>query len=600
MSSVVLLRRLTARRIAGGADASSGPRHRAAWLLLPAMVSASLAASLAQTPPPPAQDLIRRVAPVEPPRLSAPITPPPIEAVRGPGEGQTVAVGPIAISGNTALPEATLLPLVSGLSGQTVTLAQIEQARLALLSAYRAAGFVFTAVAAGLSPAPGGAALRFVITEGYVAEVRLEGDIGPAATQVLRFLEPLRAFRPLRASDLERALLLVSDIPGVAVRGLLRPLPGEAGALQLVAQLSRNPVSGYIGVDNRAYALTGPWQVIGVAGWNAATEFGERTEIALYGAEGERQLFGQVSAEMFLGGSGLRLRGFAGAGRAQPGGTLAQIGYTGETRTAGLTLTYPVIRSRPMNLNTALQFDAFESLVFTGTGATQVRASRDVTQAIRLSFDGSLLDDWLGLGLPATNIASVRFSQGLLGLGASANDAEDVGRFGARFDFRRIQGEIQRTQPLFSPFADAVLGVQALLAGQWSDRVLPSSEKYFLGGNRLGRGFYSGQVTGDNVVAAAFELQLDLRGEVSDPAFGLISAPTQLYAFYDWGRSFENNTDPNRRLSSFGGGLRMTINRTVQLDVEAVRRITRRVDAGGPAADPLRSMGYYGRLLIRF
>jgi hemolysin activation/secretion protein len=520
--------------------------------------------------------------------------------LRGPGEGQAVAIGPIAISGNTALPEATLLPLVSGLSGQTVTLAQIEQARLALLSAYRAAGFVFTAVAAGLAPAPGGAALRFVITEGYVAEVRLEGDIGPAATQVLRFLEPLRAFRPLRASDLERALLLVSDIPGVAVRGLLRPLPGEAGALQLVAQLSRNRLSGYIGVDNRAYALTGPWQVIGVAGWNAATEFGERTEIALYGAEGERQLFGQISAEMFLGGSGLRLRGFAGAGRAQPGGTLAQIGYTGETRTAGLTLTYPVIRSRPMNLNTALQFDAFESLVFTGTGATQVRASRDVTQAIRLSFDGSLLDDWLGLGLPATNVASVRFSQGLLGFGASANDAEDVGRFGARFDFRRIQGEIQRTQPLFSPFADAVLGVQALLAGQWSDRVLPSSEKYFLGGNRLGRGFYSGQVTGDNVVAAAFELQLDLRGELSDPTFGLISAPTQLYAFYDWGRSFENNTDPNRRLSSFGGGLRMTINRTVQLDVEAVRRITRRVDAGGPAADPLRSMGYYGRLLIRF
>ncbi len=600
MSSVVLLRRLTARRLSGDADLRAAPRHGAAWLLLPAMVSASLAAPLAQTPPPPAQDLIRRVAPVEPPRLSAPITPPPIEAVRGPGEVQTVAIGPIAISGNTALPEARLLPLVSGLSGQTVTLAQIEQARLALLSAYRAAGFVFTAVAAGLAPAPGGAALRFVITEGYVAEVRLEGDIGPAATQVLRFLEPLRAFRPLRASDLERALLLVSDIPGVAVRGLLRPLPGEAGALQLVAQLSRNPVSGYIGVDNRAYALTGPWQVIGVAGWNAATEFGERTEIALYGAEGERQLFGQVSAEMFLGGSGLRLRGFAGVGRALPGGTLAQIGYTGETRTAGLTLTYPVIRSRPMNLNTALQLDAFESLVFTGTGATQVRASRDVTQAIRLSFDGSLLDDWFGLGLPATNVASVRFSQGLLGLGASANDADDVGRFGARFDFRRIQGEIQRTQPLFSPFADAVLGVQALLAGQWSDRVLPSSEKYFLGGNRLGRGFYSGQVTGDNVVAAAFELQLDLRGEISDPTFGLISAPTQLYAFYDWGRSFENNTDPNRRLSSFGGGLRVTINRTVQLDVEAVRRITRRVDAGGPAADPLRSMGYYGRLLIRF
>lgn len=563
-------------------------------LLLPAAV-------LAQAPPPPpAQDLIGRTAPVEPPRLSAPIAAPPPEAVRGPGEGQTVPIVAVAIAGNTALPEAALLPLVSDLAGQTVTLARIEQARLALLSAYRAAGFVFTAVAAGLSPAPGGAALRFVVTEGFIAEVRIEGDIGPAATQVLRFLEPLREYRPLRAADIERALLLVSDIPGVGVRGLLRPLPGEAGALQLVAQVSRNPVSGYIGFDNRAYRLTGPWQVIGVAGWNAASEFGERTELALYGSEGERQLFGQVSLEAFLGGSGLRLRGYAGVGRAQPGGTLAQIGYTGETRAVGLALTYPVIRSRPMNLNVGLQLDAFESLVFTGTGPTRVRASRDMVHAARLTLDGALLDDWLGLGLPATSIASLRFSHGIPGLGASANDADDVGRFGSRFDFRRIQAEIQRTQPLFSPFADSVLGVQALVAGQWSDRVLPPSEKFYLGGNRLARGFYSGQVTGDNAIAAALELQLDLRPEFSDVTFGQVSVPTQVYAFYDWGRTFENNTDPNRRVASYGGGVRLTINRAVQLDFEAVRRITRRVDAGGPAADPLRSMAYYGRVLIRF
>jgi hemolysin activation/secretion protein len=142
--------------------------------------------------------------------------------------------------------------------------------------------------------------------------------------------------------------------------------------------------------------------------------------------------------------------------------------------------------------------------------------------------------------------------------------------------------------------------VQALVAGQWSDRVLPPSEKFYLGGNRLARGFYSGQVTGDNAIAAALELQLDLRPEFSDATFGLVSVPTQFYAFYDWGRTFENNTDPNRRVSSYGGGVRLTINRAVQLDVEAVRRITRRVDAGGPAADPLRNMAYYGRFLTRF
>jgi hemolysin activation/secretion protein len=583
------------------------PRRRLWWpaalpvlVALGALAPDAVIAQSAPTLPPSAQELIGRTGPVERPRLSPAARPAPPEPVRGPGETQTVRVLSVAVSGNVALPNAALLPLVSDLAGQTVTLARIEQARLALLSAYREAGFAFAAVAAGLTPASGGAALGFTVTEGYVAEVRIEGDVGPAATQVLRFLEPLRAYRPLRASDLERALLLVSDIPGMTVRGLLRPIPGEEGALQLVAQVSRSPVSGYVGIDNRAYRLIGPWQAIAVGSINAASELGERTELVLYGAENERQLFGQVSSQFFIGGSGLRFQGFAGVGRAQPGGTLADIGYTGDTRGVGLGLAYPVIRSRSMNLLTGVQFEAFESTVDTGTGNSRARSSRDVVRALRLFADGSMLDDWLGLGLPATNTGFVRFSQGLPGLGASANDATDVGRFGAEFNFSRIQAEIQRTQPLFSLSEDVTLGVQALIAGQWSGNVLPSSEKFYLGGNRLARGFYSGQVTGDSAIAAAFELQLDIRNELPDLAFGAVNVPTQIYAFYDWGQTFENNTDPDRNVASFGGGVRLTLSRSLQLDFEAVRRVTRRVDAGGPTADPLSAMGYYGRLLIRF
>ena len=49
-----------------------------------------------------------------------------------------------------------------------------------------------------------------------------------------------------------------------------------------------------------------------------------------------------------------------------------------------------------------------------------------------------------------------------------------------------------------------MLGV---IAGQYSNDVLPQQEKYFLGGDRLGCGFYAGEVTGDSAVIGSIELR---------------------------------------------------------------------------------------------
>ena len=51
------------------------------------------------------------------------------------------------------------------------------------------------------------------------------------------------------------------------------------------------------------------------------------------------------------------------------------------------------------------------------------------------------------------------------------------------------------------------IALQGTLAGQWSPDVLPAAEKFYLGGARWNRGYYSGQVTGDTALSAALELQ---------------------------------------------------------------------------------------------
>ena len=554
-------------------------------------------------PPPPPAGLIDRVLPPSAPAVSPRSQPPPEQARRGPGEGQQVAIAAASVQGNTALSAAELRPLLAPIEGQTVALSRIEETRLAVLGAYRRAGYPFVSVAASLAPQPDGRnEVRFAVTEGYVADVRLDGDIGPAGTQVLRFLERVKDSRPVSTAAVERALLLASDVPGVQVRGVLQPIQGEPGALRLIAQLTRSPVSGYFNLDNRAYRLTGPWQGLLVGGLNSFTEYGERTEASIFGSEQGTQWFAQGSVEAFIGGSGLRLRLYAGRGNVLPSGQLEEIGYVGETRLAGAIATYPIIRTRPLNLWAIAQFDAFDSDVYTGVGTPsgRSRAGRDRIRTARGGFDAQALDTLLSFLPPATNQASLRIHQGLPIWDATPDADPQATRIGSEFDFAKYTGEYQRVQPIWSPFDGAMFNIQAYVNGQYSTNILPPAEKYYLGGSRLGRGYYSGQVTGDWGYGYAIELQLDLAYEIpAEPALGNNRGSTQLYVFRDMGWAYQNlDTDADRRLSSWGGGIRTVIADTVQFDVELARRFTTRPE--GVAADPLRATQVYFRTLIRF
>lgn len=578
-----------------------------------ALLSALLAAAPGPRPalaqlPPPQPGVIERTAPAEPPTLGPRLLPPEPARVTGPGAARSVPLGRVLLQGADALPDAALRPAVAGLDQRDVTLAAIEEARLGILGAYRAAGFPYVAVAARLAPQPDGRAeLVFAVTEGFVAALRLEGEeIGPAAEQARRFLEPVLHQRPLPAAALERALLLAGDIPGVEARGVLRPTEGAPGALELVVRLTRRPVSGFANFDNRGYPLSGRWQGLLVGQLNSLTRFGERTEVALLQTEGNGQTFLQVSEELFLGGSGLRLRLYAGAGRAEPGSALAAIGYAGETLVGGVGLSYPIIRSRPLNLTVSGQFDAFESLVQAreAPGETRTQQSLDAVRALRLGLEGSALDALVGAA-PAAAVSTglVRLSQGLEAFGASDGAAGGVARAGSEFGFTKVVAEATRLQPLLAAGGGWLLSLLGAAAGQWSDDILPPAEKFYLGGNRLGRGFYAGQVTGDRALAGTLELQLGRVAELAMPegwpGGAELRLGTQFYLFRDEGRAWDNGPGGlDRDLASWGGGVRLQFDERLQLDLEAVRRLTRQPEGAGVAR--LSEDALFARVLVRF
>ncbi|WP_376087146.1 ShlB/FhaC/HecB family hemolysin secretion/activation protein [Roseomonas sp. CCTCC AB2023176] len=555
--------------------------------------------ALAQPAPPsglipPGGTPIPQLAPATLPAVGPGLATPPA-AAPAQGVAGAVPIRAVAIEGATAFAEDRIRAEAGPLTGPAVPVQAIENARAAIVSLYRGAGYAFVTADAVVG-ADG--TLRLRVAEGTVTEVRLDGDIGPAGTQVLRFLNRLVNGRPLDVASLERQLLLAGDVPGVTVRGVLRPTGTAPGALTLVAQVSRAAISGYVTADNRGPRYAGPEQGLAAVQFNSFTELGERTELAFFIARDATQLFGQASTEFFVGGDGLRVRLYAGRGRAEPSGVLERLGYEGDTTTAGLSVSYPLIRRRQGTLNLSGAFDVLETEIRLDDAAGRSqRFSRDSLRVVRLGAEWTTYDLLLGEDRPASNLVTVRLSQGLDAFGADANGATP-GRAGADTAFTKIAAEATRTQALFSPWDGALLSLQGTIAGQWTNDVLPLAEKFYLGGNRLGRGFYVGEVTGDRALAGSLELQLSQRFETAALGVPLRLEPT-LYAFYDAGRTWENlSSDPDRRLQSYGLGLRTTINDRFEALVEGVHRVTRRPGgANVPAQD---ANAVFWRVLARF
>ena len=587
---------------------SAAPAAR--WLGIAALVLAGLPAA-AQRPPTPVADPIRRTLPLPAPPVASPL--PAREApaaVPDPAASPVLAIDRATLQGVSLLPADAFAQELADLAGRAVPASEIEALRQAVLGRYRAAGYPYVAVTPVLrrAPAEGAGELVLVVAEGYIAEVLLDGEIGPAAIQVLRFLDPLTRERPLSAAGLERAMLLVSDIPGVGARALMRPVPREPGAFQLVVQLRRQASSWLFNLDNRGSPTTGRAQMVAGVSLNSMTNLGERTDVSVLGTGdtlGRGQHFVQIGQEAFLGGSGLRVRAHAGRGNTLPDGVLEQVGYRGETQVLGLGLSYPVLRSRPANLSLTAMVEAVDSRVLADLPPDGARGqvSEDRVRALRLGAEGSLRDALLPVGAAATTQGVLRLHQGLTAFGASDGSAPGTGRLGADFGFTKVTLDAVRSQPLLLLADGSVLGVQAMLGAQWTNDPLPLSEKYYLGGNRLGRGFYSGQVTGDRALGGSVELQYTVAQESPGPEAGwaerLTRPDAQYYLFYDAGRSFEVlDRDPDRRLASWGGGVRLTLAEHLLLELEGVSRLTRRPN--GPLAETLPAQAVFGRATVRY
>lgn len=571
------------------------------------MVAGACAAGLglaapagAQTTTPPSLQgsPLERVTPLAPglPTPAPAIVVPEAPATAPPPGAEAIFLTPraIVVEGVSVYPEARIARLTQPLVGQRIAASEIFLLAQRIERLYREDGYFLTVVFVPQQQVADGQ-VRIRVVEGYISAVTIEGEAGPARARITRILNRITESRPARIAEVERALLLADDLPGTGLRTVLRR--GSApGASEMVVQLVRTPFDAVAAIDNRGSRFQGPLQSYGTLGLNSPTRLGDRIEAQFFSTLSRDQNFGQLGYSLPLTDSGLTLRVYGGAGYSEPGQDLRNIGYENKIGVAGMQLSYPIMRTRDLSLTARGGIDWYNSRTSVARAAPndgKVLQGQSDTRPLRFGLDGSLRDSWNGI-----NTATFRFHKGLDLFNPTAPDNPRNDRPGSDPRFFKTTGEISRLQGVWATEALSV-NLLGVVAGQYTTDLLPSSERFYLGGDRLGRGYYNGQVAGDRALATSLELQVNFAmvNDLDEPD-SLI--PIQLYTFYDlgWARSLSTNERTSTRIGSFGAGARIDFSQHVTGEVEVAQVLER--DVGGANVRPVSQTELFGRLIVRY
>ena len=454
------------------------------------------------------QQLERKPTPLPKALPTKPAEPPALQ----PQSGTIITVGNFRFAGNSLLSTGQLSAAVASYLNRALDFNQLQAAVAAVAEVYRAAGWIVRAYLPQQDIVDGVVTIQIV--EAVFGGVQLEG--APATrvslSQIQRDIDALQAVgAPLNADAIDRALLLVDDLPGVVVTGSLRE-GAQASQTDLVIKLGDEPlVVGEVNLDNTGSRSTGANRLGANVNFNSPLGVGDLLSASLIHTEGSDYV--RLGGTLPVGDKGWRVGANASTMRYRlVTAEFAALDSTGTSGSAGLEASYPIIRSRQHNLyfNASLEHKSFDNQA-NGTTATHYQA-----KVLNLSLSGSLFDN---LGGGGANSASLALTSGRLDLSASPNQAADAASSQTDGSFSKLRYSASRQQVLTED-----ISVFAALMGQWANKNLDSSEKFYLGGSSGVRAYPSSEAGG--ALGQLLNLEARLR----------LPQGFNLTAFYDAGQ----------------------------------------------------------------
>jgi hemolysin activation/secretion protein len=476
----------------------------------------------------------------------------------------------IEIQGSTVYPPGELQALTAPYTNRTISVADLFQLADEITAKYRNDGYVLSrAIVPAQNLSTSAASARITVVEGYVSSTQVQGYDSPA---IEAYASQITAARPLRASDLERFMLLANDLPGVTARAVLSPANNALGGSVLTIETTHKLFDATVAADNRGTEYIGPYQLYAGAGVNIP-EWDGRLSGRWITTPAIRELqYGEASYQQTIGNNGLRLTLYGNDFKTRPGFTLAPFNTRSYGNDFTATLAYPILRSRAQNLEIHALIGEDDLITRVANNPSLPPSSNDHLRFARAGLHYDIADAFQGV-----NAVTAEVSQGVKAFGASANGNQRAtpSRPNQTAAFEKLTAEVSRQQAL--PWIFPGLGLLGAAELQLSpSNALPASEQFGLGGPNYGRGYAPSDVVGDEGWAAKAELQYTstLPQDWQDWAGWLDHY--QLYTFYDQGRAFRNLSSVGKgNLSSAGVGVRLAIANRITADLEAAKPLSR-------------------------
>ncbi len=429
------------------------------------------------------------------------------------------------------VPESELQQLLKVYKNREDTFAELQEAAAKITGYLRGKGyFLAKAYIPQQEIIEGIVRINVVIGKAEVGKagkvVEVEGEIKRLKQSVIQGImsETVKADAPLELDKLERGILLVNDLPGMAAATNLSA-GSVPGTTKITVKVKEGPlITGSAGFDDFGERYTGRERILGSLNINDLSGYGD--SITFSGLQAGEPVFNINKGKMWVWSAGWHVPiGYSGL---QAGIAYTSLGYRigeensdldshGTAITYAANATYPIIRSRENNLYASISYDHKNLL-----DATAVSVIDDKrVNVVSMGFSGNMLDTFWGGGYTAYGLSA---TGGHLELGGNPDNlAADQLTLRTEGDYWKFNYNVDRQQSIGSGFS-----LYGALNGQYSGKNLDSSEQFILGGPTGVRAYGSGEAPGDDGLVTNMEIRKDFPG--STP-LGHIQALT----FFDYG-----------------------------------------------------------------
>lgn len=455
--------------------------------------------------------------------------------------GTQIMVSGFDFVGNTLVSSVTLEEGTRRFLNRSLSLNELRAATDAVQQLYREAGWMVRAVLPAQEVQNG--RVKIEITEARLGKVVLTGEAKRVQASVIEGMisQQLQPGAPIPQAGLERALMLLTDLPGMTPSASFAQ-GAQPGQTDLVMDVQDKPLlNGLVSLDNMGSPSTGTIRLLGTVNVNSPLQIGDLLSVTGLKTEGSH--YARAAYSLLAGHDGWRI----GLQASDVGYSFFKDGgfFSGTARTHGLSTTYPLVRRQ---LQTLALNGSWDEKSFRNDGG---QPSDYGIRVGNLALTANAQDNWAGGGI---SNASVQWSSGRVSPHTQVLDATTQGQFSK---WLITAGRVQALGQ----------GLNLYVTGQVqrANKTLDSSEKLYLGG-AYGVRAYPGT---EGAASEGESLSLELSQRVQE---GL-----NLNGFYDWARA-RNPQDLQAALRDYklrGYGVSATWQAASRLQIKAsaARRI---------------------------